>query len=128
MMALGALVTMNAVSNIVPDKIAALANETRAGNMLAARTLHFELFGLNKAVFYDTNPIPMKYMMKRLGILQNNEHRLPMMAASPAPEESLDRVLATAGLICYSGVRVFRDVARSASRPCRRIWSNTAQQ
>src|SRR3546814_17197150 len=58
MMALGALGTMNAVANIVPDKIAALANETRAGNMLAARTLHFELFGLNKAVFYDTNPIP----------------------------------------------------------------------
>src|SRR3546814_4805186 len=72
MMALGALGTLNAVANIVPDKIAALANETRAGNMLAARTLHFELFGLNKAIFSDTNPIPMKYMMKRLGILKKD--------------------------------------------------------
>ena len=37
---------------------------------------------INKAVFYDTNPIPMKYMMKKLGILTDNEHRLPMMPAT----------------------------------------------
>ena len=99
MMALGAQGTMNAVANIVPAKIAALANETRKGNMLEARKLHFELFNLNQAVFYDTNPIPMKYMMKRLGILQRNEHRLPMVPASPELEKRLDDVLRAAHLI-----------------------------
>lgn len=99
MMALGAQGTMNAVANIVPAKIAALANETRKGNMHEARKLHFELFNLNQAVFYDTNPIPMKYMMKRLGILQRNEHRLPMMPASPELEKRLDEVLRAAHLI-----------------------------
>jgi hypothetical protein len=45
----------------------------------AARKLHFELFELNQAVFFDTNPIPIKDMRKRLGILERNEHRLPMV-------------------------------------------------
>ncbi len=99
MMALGAQGTMNAVANIVPGKVAELANETLKGNMLAARKLHFDLFNLNQAVFYDTNPIPMKYMMKRLGILSRNEHRLPMLAATPELEKRLDAVLQGAGLI-----------------------------
>jgi 4-hydroxy-tetrahydrodipicolinate synthase len=57
------------------------------------------LFEINKAVFYDTNPIPMKYMMKRLGILPANEHRLPMMPATPELEKRLDEVLERNGLL-----------------------------
>ena len=54
---------------------------------------------MNQAVFYDTNPIPVKYMMKRLGVLPANEHRLPMMLATPELEERLDKVLECAGLL-----------------------------
>ena len=41
----------------------------------------------------------MKYMMKRLGIMPKNEHRLPMMAATKALEKRLDDVLKRAGLL-----------------------------
>jgi 4-hydroxy-tetrahydrodipicolinate synthase len=99
MMAVGACGLMNAVANIAPRKVADLANATAAGNMELARRLHYELFELNQAVFYDTNPIPMKYMMKRLGLLSTNEHRLPMLSASPELEKRLDTVLQKAGLI-----------------------------
>jgi 4-hydroxy-tetrahydrodipicolinate synthase len=99
MMALGAQGTMNAVANIAPAKVAALCDETLAGNLAKARQLHFELFELMCAVFYDTNPIPMKYMMKRLGILERNEHRLPMVPATPELERRLDEVLARTGLV-----------------------------
>jgi len=99
MMAIGALGTMNAVANVAPAKVAAMCNETLAGNMTAARKLHFELFELMCAVFYDTNPIPMKYMMKRLGIIERNEHRLPMVPATPELEKRLDAVLERAGLL-----------------------------
>lgn len=98
MMAVGAQGTMNAVSNLIPKRVAALANATLSGDMKAARELHYELFELNQAVFFDTNPIPMKYMMKRLGILPTNEHRLPMMAATPELERRLDAVLDRANL------------------------------
>lgn len=99
MMAIGALGTMNAVANIVPARIATLANETLAGNMQAARKLHFELLDLNLSVFFDTNPIAVKYMMKRMGIVERNEHRLPMVPATPELEKRLDAVLKRAGLL-----------------------------
>lgn len=99
MMAVGACGLMNAVANIAPRKVADLANATAAGDMELARRLHYELFELNQAVFYDTNPIPMKYMMKRLRLLSTNEHRLPMLSASPELEKRLDGVLQKAGLI-----------------------------
>ncbi len=98
MMAVGALGTMNAVANLVPRRIATLADETLAGHMAAARKLHGDLFELNQAVFFDTNPIAIKYMMKRLGLLATNEHRLPMMPATPELEKRLDAVLQRAGL------------------------------
>ena len=50
-------------------------------------------------MFYDINPIPMKYMMKRLGILPVNEHRLPLVAATQDLEQRLDGVMNRAGLI-----------------------------
>jgi 4-hydroxy-tetrahydrodipicolinate synthase len=56
-----------------------------------------------RAIFFDTNPIPMKYMMKRLGILERNEHRLPMLPATPELEKRLDAVLERAGLLAASG-------------------------
>ncbi len=49
-------------------------------------------------MFYDTNPIPIKYMMMKLGLLAKNEHRLPMVPALPELAAKLDGVLERAGL------------------------------
>lgn len=99
MMAVGACGLMNAASNIAPRKVADLANAAAAGHMERARALHYALFELNQAIFFDTNPIPMKYMMKRLGLLDANEHRLPMVPASPELERRLDTVLQRAQML-----------------------------
>ncbi len=99
MMAMGACGMVNAVSNIAPRKIADLYEAVAAGNMAEGRRLHFELFELNRSVFYDINPIPIKYMAKQLGVLPGNYHRLPMMPATPEVEKKCDAVLKAAGLI-----------------------------
>ncbi|MGQ0662958.1 MAG: 4-hydroxy-tetrahydrodipicolinate synthase [Pseudomonadota bacterium] len=99
MLAVGAAGLMNAVGNLAPRKVAALYEATAAGKLAQARALHYELFELNQAVFFDTNPIPMKYMMKRLGLLANEEHRLPMVPATPELARRLDEVLRRAGLL-----------------------------
>ena len=98
MMAIGAAGLMNAAGNLVPEKISALASAALAGDMREARRLHYELFEINQAIFWDTNPIPMKYMMRRLGILPVNEHRLPMVPASADLEKRLDELLKRLGL------------------------------
>ena len=99
MMALGAQGTMNAVANVAPRQVAEMCNAVRAGDLARGRTLHFELYELMAAVFWDTNPIPMKYMMKRMGLIATNEHRLPMMPATPELEKRLDGLLERVGLV-----------------------------
>lgn len=99
MMAIGAAGLMNAAGNMLPKQISTLASAALAGDMAKARRLHFELFEINQAIFWDTNPIPMKYMMRRLGILPANEHRLPMVPAGPELEKRLDALLARLGLV-----------------------------
>ena len=99
MMALGACGTMNAMGNLLPGRIAALCDTVARGELRAAAALHAELLELNRAVFFDTNPIPLKYMMKRLGLIERNEHRLPMAPATPEIAARLDGVLERAGLL-----------------------------
>jgi 4-hydroxy-tetrahydrodipicolinate synthase len=99
MMAVGACGLMNAVGNLQPKKLARMCDAVWAGDLKKAQKLHYELFEINQAVFYDTNPIAMKYMMKKLGIMPKNEHRLPMVAATKELEKRLDGVLKRAGLL-----------------------------
>ena len=99
MMALGACGMVNAVSNIAPRQVADLYEAVARGDMAESRRLHYALFDLNRAVFFDTNPIPIKYMAKRLGVMPGNHHRLPMMPATPEVEARLDAVLERSGLL-----------------------------
>jgi 4-hydroxy-tetrahydrodipicolinate synthase len=99
MMAVGAVGLMNAVGNLRPHVLADLCEAIWKSDMPQARALHQALLEINQAVFFDTNPIPMKYMMRRLGLLPTNEHRLPNMPATPEMEKRLDAVLRRAGLL-----------------------------
>jgi 4-hydroxy-tetrahydrodipicolinate synthase len=98
MMAIGAVGMMNAVGNLDPKRVAAMHTAIEAGDLATARELHFALFEISKAIFFDTNPIPLKCMMKKLGLIERNEHRAPMIAASEALERRLDDVLKKTGL------------------------------
>jgi 4-hydroxy-tetrahydrodipicolinate synthase len=99
MMAVGASGVMNAVGNLAPDRVAALCNAVAAGNLAEARRLHDELFLLNQAIFFETNPIPLKYMMNRIGVLANPELRLPLVDAGSPVRDRLDDVLRKTGLL-----------------------------
>ena len=99
MMAIGACGLMNAVGNLRPGVLAQMCEAVWKGDMATGRALHQRLLEINQAVFFDTNPIPMKYMMKKLGLLSSNEHRLPMVPATAELEKRLDGVLERAGLL-----------------------------
>jgi len=99
MLVIGAAGLMNAVGNLAPARIAELCNAVEQGDISEARRLHFELFELNQAIFLDTNPIPLKYMMWRLGLLDSAELRLPLVQLTDESAQKLDRVLHRAGLL-----------------------------
>lgn len=98
-LAIGACGLMNAVGNLQPGILVDMCEAVWEGNLARGRALHHRLLEINQAVFFDTNPIPIKYMMKRLGILRDNEHRLPMSPATKDLERRLDGVLERAGLL-----------------------------
>jgi len=99
MMIVGACGLMNAVGNLRPEVLVEMCEAVYRGDLHKAQYMHHKLFEINQAVFYDTNPIPIKYMMKRLGLLERNEHRLPMVPATPELEKRLDGVLQRAGML-----------------------------
>ena len=98
MLAVGATGMMNAVGNVAPAEVAALYESVVSGDLVTARKQHDALFELNQAVFWDTNPIPIKYLMRRLGVLPTNEHRLPMVPATAELEARLDALIERTGL------------------------------
>jgi 4-hydroxy-tetrahydrodipicolinate synthase len=101
MLAVGASGVMNAVGNLAPGRVAALCRAVATNNLAEARKLHDELFELNRAIFLDTNPIPLKYMMTRLGLLPAPEVRLPLVAINDDEDRArrLDDVLRRSGLL-----------------------------
>jgi 4-hydroxy-tetrahydrodipicolinate synthase len=105
MLVVGAKGLMSAVSNLAPMRVASLYNAVDRGDLEAARKLHNELFELNESIFLDTNPIPLKYMMNRLGLLDSSELRLPLVSIDPQQAPVLDAVLARAGLLKAAGSR-----------------------
>ena len=98
-LAIGACGLMNAVGNLQPGVLVDMCQAVWDGDLVRGRALHQRLLEINQAVFFDTNPIPINYMMKRLGILRENEHRSPMSPATEELERRLDGVLERAGLL-----------------------------
>ena len=98
MMALGAKGVITVTANIVPAEMAGMVNAALAGDMNEARASHFKLVPLFSALFYETNPIPVKEalgMMKKIHM----ELRLPLTPMSPDNREKLHQVLTKAGLV-----------------------------
>ena len=103
MLAVGGSGVMNAVGNLAPDRVAALCQAVTSGKLAEARRLHDELFDLSQAIFLDTNPIPLKYMMTRMGLLPASDVRLPLVPITDDSRRSqLDAVLRRAGLLTAS--------------------------
>lgn len=99
MMTIGAAGTMNAVGNLASARVAKLCDTIAANQLQEARKLHFDLLALNQAIFLDTNPIPLKYMMWRIGLLEFPELRLPLVPLGKEHYAKLDGILSAAGLL-----------------------------
>jgi 4-hydroxy-tetrahydrodipicolinate synthase len=94
----GGVGVVSVVSNILPGRLAALCGAFLAGEWEEARSIHRELFDFCRAMFAETNPIPLKAAMALLG-RDSGSLRLPMCEASPATIESLRRALTRQGLL-----------------------------
>ena len=98
LMSLGAKGVISVVANIVPKDMKALIDAYNWGEVEKAADLHRRIYPLCRAMFLETNPIPVKTAMKMLGRL-NGLLRLPLCPMAPANEEKLKKALKDYGLL-----------------------------
>ena len=98
LMAVGGKGVISVVANIVPKETAEMTRAALNGDWKRAKELHLRLFPLCKAMFYETNPIPVKTAMQLLGRL-NGELRLPLCPMSQANRDKLQKALRAYGLL-----------------------------
>jgi 4-hydroxy-tetrahydrodipicolinate synthase len=91
-LSIGGTGIISVVANIVPRDVADLVSEFEKGNIKRAQELHYKLLPLIKAVFIETNPIPVKTAMGLMGMCEP-DLRLPMSSMLPENLEKLKKAL-----------------------------------
>jgi 4-hydroxy-tetrahydrodipicolinate synthase len=96
--ALGGRGVISVASNEIPAEMAQLCNFALENDFSVARQLHTRYLPLMEANFVESNPIPVKAAMARMGLLQA-VWRLPLVAPGASSLGRIEAVLETLGLI-----------------------------
>lgn len=83
---------ISVAANVVPKKIHQLVKNFSEGNLSEAQKIHYELFPLFEALFYETNPIPVKETLAMMGKIRPN-FRMPLCRMGEKNKERLVKIL-----------------------------------
>jgi len=98
MMAVGATGVVSVAANVAPGPVAEMCRRALAGDFAGAREIHYRLMPLFKALFIETNPMPVKAALARMGLIRN-VLRLPLVSLSEEKAPELEGVLRNLGLV-----------------------------
>ncbi len=97
-LAIGGKGVISVVANIVPRDTADMVMAWEEGDVDLSKGLFFKLFPLCQAMFYETNPVPVKTALAMMGRMEE-KFRLPMAPMARTNRERLEKVLKNYGLI-----------------------------
>jgi 4-hydroxy-tetrahydrodipicolinate synthase len=97
MAAVGAAGVISVAGNVAPRAMRELTDHARTGRMREAEAVHRKLGPLFKALFVESNPGPVKALLARMGLIEN-ELRLPLVPVEPATERLLAEAALAAGI------------------------------
>ena len=89
----GGMGVISVSANLMPDKMSMLVHAGLAGQFDTAKMVNDELFDLNKVLFIESNPIPIKAAMYIAGLLDTLEYRLPLVPPSKEHMRQIEDVL-----------------------------------
>ncbi|MDR1928562.1 MAG: 4-hydroxy-tetrahydrodipicolinate synthase [Endomicrobium sp.] len=98
LLSIGGTGVISVLSNIIPVKIISLLKEFKKRNIIEAIKIHYELLPLIKAIFMETNPIPIKTAAFLLGMCRH-DLRLPMSNMKRTNRVKLEMILRDFGLL-----------------------------
>jgi len=97
-LAIGGKGVISVVANIEPVDTSNMILQWEKGNIEEAKRLYYKLLPLCQAMFYETNPVPVKTSLALMGKI-SDEMRLPLAPLSQANLEKLKKALKAYGLI-----------------------------
>jgi len=89
---------VSVTANVAPRLMHELCMAAIAGNAQRAMEIQFKLLPLHKALFVESNPIPVKWAVARMGLC-GQALRLPLTVLTPANQPALERVMQATGLL-----------------------------
>jgi 4-hydroxy-tetrahydrodipicolinate synthase len=92
LISLGGVGVISVASNVAPGAVSDMVGALLEGDWERGRELHYELLPLFRALFVETNPIPVKTAASLLGLC-SDEMRLPMIPLSGENLRTLQRVM-----------------------------------
>jgi 4-hydroxy-tetrahydrodipicolinate synthase len=87
-LAAGGKGVISVTSNLLPKKIADLVHTALNGDLNTSKKINEELWDINKVLFIESNPIPIKYAMHIAGLCEL-EYRLPL---TPPSDENMKKI------------------------------------
>ena len=102
LLAAGADGVISVVANLAPALMSQMVERALSGDYEGARKLHYRLLPLMRAIFVETNPIPVKVALEIMGHRQAH-FRLPLVRPTAEVEDFLRRALADVGLLEADG-------------------------
>jgi 4-hydroxy-tetrahydrodipicolinate synthase len=96
--ALGGKGVISVAANLLPGEMQQLVDSGVSGNVEEARSIHYRLLPFFKSLFFDTNPIPIKYALSRAGLCKEN-YRLPLCPMDDNKKKKVDAILETLGVL-----------------------------
>jgi 4-hydroxy-tetrahydrodipicolinate synthase len=97
-LSIGGRGVISVAANIVPDRMSRMVNAALAGDYETARMVHYEIAPLIRALFLETNPIPVKKAAELIGLASGNL-RLPLAPLSEANTTKLADELRKLGVM-----------------------------
>jgi len=89
---------VSVVANIIPKDSSEMVSAWEEGDLNKARGLFYKMFPLCRAMFYETNPVPVKTSLALMGKIRD-EILLPLVSMDPSNLDRLKKVLQAYGLM-----------------------------
>ncbi|MBI9078166.1 MAG: 4-hydroxy-tetrahydrodipicolinate synthase [Pseudodesulfovibrio sp.] len=99
LLAAGGIGVISVVSNIMPRTMSSMCKAFMDRELDTALNLSLEMAPVNRAMFMESNPIPVKTALQMMGIFPTAEFRLPIVPLLPENRPKLEQVLKNAGLL-----------------------------
>ena len=97
LISLGADGLVSVVSNELPRETSRMVENAMKGSFTAARKIHYKILPLMEANFIESSPAPCKFVMKEMGLLEENL-RLPLVAVTANAREKLKVAMKASGI------------------------------